>query len=317
MNVRVAAGTAMRLDLRGGKVDPGPTTAHFLIPGKCEYDCAYCTKARSSTANPDFLCRIPWPKYSERKVWDALGAHSDRFSRVCVQAVNAPDWQETAKGWMRRIADRCSLPMSVEIRTSNHRAVADLIDHGADIVGIPIDVACSRLYPVLRGGRLEDALDFVAGMADSHPGKISSHVILGLGETDKEVVETARRLYKKNIPLALFAFTPCPGTRLENRPPPDVIRYRRVQIATHILSNDPNAPLDFTDKDEVIIPSELGKAMIDSLGKAVLTRGCDGCNRPYYNERPGQVCYNFPKEPDEKQLVEIAQAVGLTHRTVD
>ncbi|MCW3977503.1 MAG: radical SAM protein, partial [Candidatus Bathyarchaeota archaeon] len=27
------------------------------------------------------------------------------------------------------------------------------------------------------------------------------------------------------------------------------------------------------------------------------TSGCPGCNRPYYNERPGGPLYNYPRQP--------------------
>jgi biotin synthase-related radical SAM superfamily protein len=30
-------------------------------------------------------------------------------------------------------------------------------------------------------------------------------------------------------------------------------------------------------------------------GRAFETSGCVACNRPYYNERPGQVPYNYPR----------------------
>jgi biotin synthase len=38
-------------------------------------------------------------------------------------------------------------------------------------------------------------------------------------------------------------------------------------------------------------------------GAAFQTSGCQGCNRPYYNERPGGVMYNYarPLSPEEAQ----------------
>jgi len=40
--------------------------------------------------------------------------------------------------------------------------------------------------------------------------------------------------------------------------------------------------------------------VIDS-GEPFLTSGCPGCNRPYYNERPGGPLYNYPRQllPEE------------------
>ena len=42
--------------------------------------------------------------------------------------------------------------------------------------------------------------------------------------------------------------------------------------------------------------------------EAFRTSGCPGCNRPYYNERPGQIPYNYPRPPTP---AELADAVAM------
>ncbi|MFQ5910610.1 MAG: radical SAM protein, partial [Thermoplasmata archaeon] len=102
MKVRVATGTAIALGLREGRTSSHPTTAHLLTPGRCVHDCAYCTKARTSTSPPDFMCRITWPRYPETDVWRALEKES-HFRRICIQVVNRPGCLATAKNWLDEI----------------------------------------------------------------------------------------------------------------------------------------------------------------------------------------------------------------------
>jgi biotin synthase len=304
MKVRVATGTAIHLGLRKGKLPSRPTTAHLLTPGKCTFDCAYCTKAKSSVSNPDFMCRITWPAHSEPHVWDALEETSTAFTRICIQVVNRQGCFETAKRWTREAKSRCNLPVSVEARVNRLSDVAELLRGGADCVGLPLDVASERLHPVLRGGRLDEALELTLSSADSFPGSISTHIIVGLGETDEEVVDVSRRVLEKDIPLALFAFTPCKGTRMENRDPPSLKRFRKIQLATHLIAEDSGMRFEYDRAGGLILPSIEEDNLISMMGKALLTRGCEGCNRPFYNERPGCTPYNYPETLTEEQMAE-------------
>ncbi len=301
MNVRVAIGTAVRLGLRKGKSSK-PTTAHLLTPGKCTFDCAYCTKARSSVSNPDFMCRITWPAFPEPLVWDALEETSSAFTRICIQVVNRPGCFETAKRWVREVRSRSSLPVSVEVRVDEQSHVANLLREGADCVGLPLDVASERLHPALRGGQLDKALELILSSADTFPGRISTHIIAGLGETDKEIIDVSRRMLEKNMPLALFAFTPCRGTKLENRDPPSLRRFRRIQLATHLIAEDAGNRFEYNRAGGLTLPSFGEEDLIGIMSKALLTRGCEGCNRPFYNERPGCTPFNYPENLTEEQL---------------
>ena len=50
-----------------------------------------------------------------------------------------------------------------------------------------------------------------------------------------------------------------------------------------------------------------GMAKLETLLResAFMTHGCPGCNRPYYNERPGDEPYNFPFKPEKAYVKEI------------
>lgn len=311
--IRVAFGTANALGLRTGRVSPPPRTAHLMNMGKCTFDCAYCTKAKSSTSPSDFMCRITWPSHDEEEVFSSLREHGESFERVCIQVVNNEGAFEKARSWVRRLKGLLSLPLSVELRTLSRRRVKGFLRLGVDKVGLPIDVCSAGLFPQIRGGSFESTLSFVREMARDFPGRVSTHLIVGLGETEKEVVDLLRDLLSLDIPIGLFAFTPCKGTRMENWPPPDRTRYRLIQLAMHLLSRDSEAEITYS-RGEKIASLGIDQDDLHSLPRWVFnTSGCNGCNRPYYNERPSRCPYNFPETPAEgtfsSELANIEEAL--------
>ena len=40
-------------------------------------------------------------------------------------------------------------------------------------------------------------------------------------------------------------------------------------------------------------------------GQAFQTSGCPGCNRPYYNERPGRTMFNYPRPLTPEESLQI------------
>ena len=46
-------------------------------------------------------------------------------------------------------------------------------------------------------------------------------------------------------------------------------------------------------------------------GKPFLTSGCPGCNRPYYNERPGTILYNYPRQMTSEEIKEVKKVLGF------
>ncbi len=66
-------------------------------------------------------------------------------------------------------------------------------------------------------------------------GNVSTHIIVGLGETEKEVTQVIQRCVDMGVLPALFAFTPIRGTALEGNSPPSLESYRRVQLARYLI----------------------------------------------------------------------------------
>ncbi len=299
--IHVALGTANLLGLAKGDPLVPPHTAHFMNGGECTYDCAYCTRARSSTARKEYLCRVPWPTFEENEVFEALARSGSRFSRVCLQIVNTKDHIRVASGYLERIVDISQLPVSVEIRTKKQSVVSDLLKKGADYVGLPLDVASKELYPDLRGGSLKDDLRFMLKAASDFEGHVGTHLIVGLGESEEEMVGLMRKILPRGIPLGLFAFTPCKGTRMERSEPPSLSHYRRIQVAKHLIAIGRDEKMSFDERGR-ISSFGLGNVDLKDVPSSIFeTQGCEGCNRPFYNERPVGRPYNYPRELTEEE----------------
>ncbi len=136
-------------------------------------------------------------------------------------------------------------------------------------------------------------------------GNVSTHVIVGLGETEREAVEIIQRCVDMGVLPALFAFTPVRGTALEKNPPPPLESYRRVQLARFLIVKGLARADGMGFDDEGKIASfGLAKETLEEAvwsGEPFLTSGCPDCNRPFYNEKPGGPIYNYPRKPTKKE----------------
>jgi biotin synthase len=108
-----------------------------------------------------------------------------------------------------------------------------------------------------------------------------------------------QEMVDRQVTVGLFSFTPIPGTAWSNRPPPLLSSYRRIQAARYLLTTGACRIEDFGFSPEgQIVSYGLSQENLYALlanGRAFQTAGCPGCNRPYYNERPGRAMYNYPR----------------------
>jgi biotin synthase len=153
-------------------------------------------------------------------------------------------------------------------------------------------------------------LALLSEAAIEFPGNMTTHLIVGLGESEEEMVRILQVMYDRGITVALFAFTPIKGTRLEALKQPEMSHYRRVQVALDAVRTGLTRADYFKFQDGKI--TDFG-IPVDELqqrrgGEPFQTSGCTGCNRPYYNETPGEELYNYPK-PLTAEEIEVAWAL--------
>lgn len=263
-------------------------TAYLMLDGKCVYDCAYCTHARSSSSDEKFLSRIVWKEIDLSCLSKLIV-----FKRVCIQVVNYARAHEDALGLINllnttfsSLAQNQRPLISVSTRVSNLRQVVEYFNAGVDNLGIALDVVTPELYGQFRNGSLQNTVNLLIEASKQYPGRITTHVIVGLGETDIQIFEIFKLLKEYQIQVALFAFTPVKGTKLQNHPVPSLDRYRKVQLLRFLmfeLNLEPNVMFDENGYiADIMIPEEFSEI----AKKAYITSGCSFCTRPYYNDRP-------------------------------
>jgi biotin synthase-related radical SAM superfamily protein len=296
--IKVSSGTLSVLGLLDTQVDAPPTTAYLMVGGRCRNDCAFCAQARTSKASAMALSRVSWPSWDEDQVLSAVqdSYAARKISRCCLQVTVSPGYLERVKEIARRLGHL--IPLGASVVASADQA-GQLLEAGLERVGLALDAASEETQRRVKGGHLAQALAVIEEAAHLYPGRIATHLIVGLGETEEEVIRMIGRLSDLGVSVALFAFTPVPGTAMEGEAPPVLGSYRRVQVAHHLLVRKLARIEDFTFSPQGRIVSfgrpadELKVLLAD--GTAFETSGCPGCNRPYYNERPGGPLYNYPR----------------------
>lgn len=306
MRLRVSLGTAQVLGLRTIRQPHPPTTAYLMWGEKCRRDCAFCAQARGSDSRADLLSRVTWPAFPAEEVLCRLPGSGVR--RVCVQVVEPGSPREMVDlvPLVGELA-AAGLPVCVSCFLPSLKVAEALLRAGADGVTLPLDAASPQAYERVKGGSFAAALAHLEKAARAFPGRVGTHLIMGVGETEEEMALLIDRLAQLGVRVGLFAFTPVAGTRLAHHPPPSLEGYRRVQAAHCLIGRGLARADEFTFAGGRLTgfgprfwPARLQAALAD--GEAFRTTGCTDCNRPYYNERPGQpVPYNYPHPLDPGQ----------------
>lgn len=326
--VRVSSGSATVLGLIEGFLNAKPTTAYLLtyLEGKCTANCRFCSQAKDSEGRADMLSRVSWPVFQTEDVVSklAVAAQKKRIMRVCIQALNYP----------RVVEDLCAIvgalkshgvevPVSISCQPLKRGELEKLAETGVERIGIPLDAASKDVFNQVKGSFADGPYDWDAQrfalleavkiFGGSH---VSTHLMVGLGETEKEMVQAIQWCVDNHIYPALFAFTPIPGTALEQQSSPTLNCYRRIQLARYLIVkgqtrfeklqfNEYGCLIDFGVHEETLSSAILS-------GQPFQTSGCPACNRPYYNEKPSGPLYNFPFQPAPEKIKEIKKQLNQT-----
>ena len=304
---RVSSGTAAVLGLAPLRMDTAPTTAYIMLGERCLRNCAYCAQAHGSTASQAALSRVIWPMFPARQIAQLVAdaAMLGLIRRVCLQVTVGRSSMTESLAALALLKQTSAVPVCCSIALDQDTDVADLLIAGADQVTLALDAACERIYQQVRGADWEKLMTRLERAARQFPGRLSTHLIVGLGETEHEFVDRLQRLADLVIGVGLFAFTPLAGTPMADQPPPDLAGYRRMQVARWlvIVRHMNCSQLSFSKTGHLIgygIPLTQLRLLLQD-GSAFRTSGCADCNRPYYNERPGGVMYNYPRPLDAEE----------------
>jgi biotin synthase len=327
--IRVSLGSAVVLGLADAKLDAAPTTAYLMTyrQEKCTANCGFCPQARGSSTRADMLSRVSWPAYLTQEVLKGIvdAAGNSKIKRVCIQALNYPQVFTDLHVIVRAVSHSAKVPISVSCQPLNIENMRQLADAGAERIGIPLDGATREAFDKTKGvgaagpyswKRQWQLLSRAKGVFGE--GRVSTHLIVGLGETDEEMVRAIQKCVDMAVLPALFAFTPIPGTALGNQAQPQIANYRRIQTARHLILHRIARYEDMSfDENGLVTDFGIGKkrlTMIVRKGEPFLTSGCPDCNRPFYNEKSSGPIYNFPRELTPAELSTAKKQLSLERK---
>jgi biotin synthase len=257
------------------------------------------------------------------QVIEEIASHtkSGAVKRVCIQALNYPNVFKDLLHLTKLIHSRSNVPISISCPPFNKPHLKELAKAGVDRISIALDAATEQLFKKVKGTETKSPYQWkqqhqALKQAVETFGKnqVYTHLIVGLGETEKEITETIQNCTDTGIQPSLFAFTPIPGTTLENKQQPPLETYRRIQLARHLIihgkTRQENMKFDTEGRitDFGIPKTQLKETISDGI--PFRTSGCPECNRPYYNERPGGPIYNYPRQPSQEEINEIMKSLS-------
>jgi biotin synthase len=336
----------MALRLRSGRFyrDARPTCINLLLTysGGCPAGCRYCGLGGATANGSDgdesaSFIRVPWPVYGTDRILKRLGKYASDYRRVCISMVTHPKCFDDTLAVLLQVSGATERPISVLAAPSALPlgGIATLKEAGAGMLGVGLDAASERIFKRHRPAHswrrywesIEEAVEIFG------QSKVSVHLMVGLGETDEELVDTIARLADFGALPHLFSFYPEPGSPMAKRRPPSLRRYRRLQLARHLLA-ERLARSDAFSFDALGSLAAIG-ASAETLEKALasphtfMTNGCpsangspagDGCseagheiacNRPFANERPSCNIRNFPFPPQSADMEKILKQLRL------
>ncbi len=293
--------------------------------GKCHF-CGLSRSRRDAPKGKTFI-RVDWPLYALEEIIERTKG-KDQIHRVCLSMITHPKALEDTLYVIEKLRRQTDLPVSVLISPTLIRhddSLAAMKKVGADRVGIAIDAATPELFDQLRGKGVGGPHQWdhywnVVQRAVNFFGRFHAgiHLIVGLGETEEEMVHAIQKGQNMGAYTHLFSFFPEIGSPMENHSPPPLDQYRRIQLARWVINEDFGSAgqMKFDEGGRLIdFGTEIDPLI--RIGEPFMTSGCPGrdgkvaCNRPYGNERPSGPIRNFPFIPEKEDIEEIRRQLGM------
>ncbi len=293
-------------------------------PGGCVAQCGFCglSHQREVEEGKRTFIRVDWPTYKVDDIIARMKADGGQLRRVCVGMITHRRAFDDMNTIIRRFHDEVGRPISALIAPTLIRPLDRLVEireAGGDMIGVAVDAATPELFDRYRGsgvGGPHKWDHYWAAVEESVRAlgrhQVGVHLIVGLGETEQEMIATIQRAEDMGAHTHLFSFFPERGTPMDDHPQPKYGQYRRVQLARYIINKDYGRcdDMDFNDQGQVVAFGVETEELI-RYGEPFVTSGCPGpdghvaCNRPFGNERPGRPIrnYAFVPEPEDVALI--------------
>lgn len=331
--VRTSFAAAVTLGLTPGKFfrDAKLHCLNFLLTYSdgCIGRCAYCGLSRArNTSEPwkeHSFIRVDWPTVKMDEIIERMQLDiCSHVERVCISMVTHRRAPDDTLSIVRRLRVKTNAVSALITPTIiDKKWLLEAKEAGIDRLGIAIDAATLQIFNKFRGPgvsgphkwekywkTVEEAVSVFGGY------HVGIHFIVGLGETEEQMIDTIQRAHSMGALTHLFSFFPEEGSLMHQHKQPPIGQYRRVQLARYLINKD----LTSADKmkfDNVgrLVNFNIDKSVLDKaidVGLPFMTTGCstqnmeNACNRPYSDSTPYQALVgelrNFPFPPDRPDV---------------
>ena len=342
--VQMSTAAAISLGIMSGKMYRCSCT-HCLnllltYPEGCRANCAYCGLARHREADRDYadrnFIRVDWPAVPMEDLVDivARDGENSTFHRMCISMITHPnsdmDTVKVLKKWTDRIsADQIPVSILSNPTTMKRSDVKSLKDLGADIFTVALDAATPELFDRTRGkgvssphtwAKYWEVLNYARDIFGAQ--KFGAHIIVGMGETENEILSLVQQLVDMGGHSHMFCFFPEKGSLMDHLPATPRDQWRRVQLARYLIdyAGVRVEQMTFDDKGRVRdfgLPNGELDNIIDT-GIAFRTSGCPGkfaddisaCDRPYGDSPPSDIA-SYPFQPMKKDIKNIRKQLKV------
>jgi len=333
--VQMSTAAAITLGLIPGKMHRVACThcLNLLVtyPEGCRANCAYCGLARHREEARDYadrnFIRVDWPtaRFSEVIERVKTGADRGQFQRMCISMITHPRSNEDTfvllGQWVKEVPH---VPVSIlsNPTTLERDDLVRLRNMGADIFTVALDAVTPEIFERTRGKGVDSphkydhywrAIEWAAEVFGTE--KFGAHLICGMGETEREILDVAQKIRDLGGHNHMFAFFPEQGSLMEDWPAVERGQWRRVQLARYLIdyAGGRFGNMAFDDEGRVTdfgVAREKVEQLINS-GTPFRTSGCPGkaddvsaCNRPYGDSSPTDVL-SFPFAPAKRDVARI------------
>jgi biotin synthase-related radical SAM superfamily protein len=295
----------------------------------CVANCSYCglQRHREGRYEGKSFIRVPWPVVSLDEIIARSRERLSKVKRVCLSMITHGRVVQDARAILERLSRQLpEVPISLLSNPSllTRRDLELYRDIPIDRLGIAVDAATEPLFDRNRGQDVHGPHRwdrywrfFDEALAVFGQNRVGVHLIVGIGETEEEIVRLIDRIRRAGGSTHLFSFFPEAGSRLAAHPQPPVGQYRRVQLARYLIDQDlaRAETFEFGERGQLV---SFGAAreraeQATATGIPFMTSGCPddagqvACNRPFGDCTPGDDIRSFPFQPDDEDLALINQ----------
>ncbi len=340
--VRISTASALALRFRSGRFNRdfefGGINLLLNYESGCRSDCSYCGLARTRPGayeDKSFI-RVEWPLVGTDELVTRMARHEQTLTRLCISMVTHGRAYSDTCEITERIRAKVATPLSILVAppTLSRDRLETFKALGADMIGIGLDAVTEDLFrrhrtDVPSGGGLswEKYWEIVEASRDVYgPWKVNCHTLVGLGESDLDLVDIFIRLRDRQVFSYLFCFNPEADSRLAEQQKSTISRWRRIQLVKHLIETDGFGwdRFDFDDRGALIRIHGHENASVDHVDIAIdggvpfMTDGCPGdkgepgCTRPYGSYRPSEPVRDYPFLPTAADLADIRGELAIS-----